>query len=282
VDLFFGQPVHHVPVYLLVNLIFAAWFLLGVTRNIKRDPSVYEVFTPAQSLGFALYLNLLLLGFFHWREFSPPEGQNVANSIELTFFFFLGMVLLHNRDQVRRRLRQLRQGASVWVEAAWPAPYVLAGMLTAGLAVIATIEMSNADKRAWPRWWELAIVRLTFLALWLVRETLFIQWMSLRRGRHSRVLAFVYLSVYYTVLTILFASLQVFSNPAALPSTAIFMPWPVFALDANEWATRRGVWILALAMQAVVAGLFVMMQRRRLLELGAGAAPIAAPVPAGD
>lgn len=282
VDVFFGQAVNHLLIYLLVNLIFTAWFLLGVTRNIKRDPSVYEVFTPAQSLGFALYLNLLLLGFFHWHELTPPDGQNAANSIEIALFFLLGMVLLRNRDQVRRRLRQLGHRASGWIEAAWPAPYVLGGMLTAGLAVIETIELSTSDKRVWPRWWELAIFRLVFLALWLVRDILYIQWMGLRRGRHSRVLGFVYWSVYYTALTILFASLHIFNTPASLPFTAIFMPWPVIALDANSWTAAREAWILALVMQAVVAGLFVVMQRRRLLELSVAAAPSTAPLAAGD
>ena len=281
-DLFFGRPVNHFVVFLVVNLIFAAWFLLGVARNLKRDPSVYEIFTPAQSLGFALYLNVLLLGFVNWREFKPLEGQMAASVCEIGLFFLLGMMLLRNRDQIRRRLHRLGGRATGWIEAIWPAPYVVAGMALTGFAVIATMARSVGTENDWRVWGRLALFRLAFLTFWLVRDILYLQWMGLRRGRRTRGLALVYWAVYYFTLAILFNTLELYATPKSMAHTAIFVPWPVFNLDAVAWAAAREAWILALAMQVLVAGLFVAMQRRRLLEMGAGAAPMAAPVAGGD
>src|SRR5260370_20291145 len=66
-DVFFGHEVHHFPVFLAVNLLFAGWFLLALLRNLKRDQNDYEVYSPVQALGFALYLNLLFVAFMQWR-----------------------------------------------------------------------------------------------------------------------------------------------------------------------------------------------------------------------
>lgn len=282
IDEFFGQPVNHFLIFLVVNLIFAGWFLLGVARNIKRDPSVYEIYTPAQSLGFAMYPNVLLLGFGRWKGMAPLEAQSLASFCEVSLFFVLGLLLLRNRDTVRRRLRQLGARATGWIEASWPAPYILAGMLLTGVAVIATIAMNVEKQSAWYSWGKLAIFRVAFLTVWLVRDILYFQWMGLRRGRRTRGLAFVYWSVYYAALGTLFGSIHVYDAPISYGYVAIFVPWPAFGMDVESLLVGRDAWMVALGMQALVAGLFVALQRRRLLELGAGAAPIAAQVPAGD
>src|SRR5262249_21006802 len=65
-DLFFGTMVPHAGVLAVLYVTMAAWFLLALARNIKRDPSVYEIFRPVQSFLLALYLNFWVLAFFRW------------------------------------------------------------------------------------------------------------------------------------------------------------------------------------------------------------------------
>jgi hypothetical protein len=65
-DLFLGQSVLHFLVLVIIYVTFSGFFLLAVARNIKRDPSVYEIYAPWQGLTFVLYLNALALGFFRW------------------------------------------------------------------------------------------------------------------------------------------------------------------------------------------------------------------------
>ena len=60
------------------------------------------------------------------------------------------------------------------------------------------------------------------------------------------------------------------------------MPWLVFAVDDKNWAGVREPWILALAVQAVMTVLFVVLQRLKLIELGEAGLTASAPHPAGD
>src|SRR5487761_921252 len=48
--MFFGITVHHALVLFLFYLIALAWLTPAVTRNIKRDPTEYELYTPTQAL----------------------------------------------------------------------------------------------------------------------------------------------------------------------------------------------------------------------------------------
>ena len=76
--------------------------MLAVVRNIKRDPAVYEIFTPAQALGMGLWINLIVLAFFRWSSFAPLSAENVFLGLNAPLFFALGLGMLKNRDRTRR------------------------------------------------------------------------------------------------------------------------------------------------------------------------------------
>src|SRR2546422_10788113 len=102
------------------------------------------LFRSRQVLGLLLYLNVLLLGFFRWRlspgwwgcRLTPHEAEQLLLGLNAWPFFALGMVLLRNRDRLRRRLRELGDRVAGWKEAMWPASYLLAGTVLVGLAVV--------------------------------------------------------------------------------------------------------------------------------------------------
>ncbi len=268
VDMVFGWPVHHAFVLIVLDAIFMGWFLLAVVRNIKRDPAVYELFTPAQALGFALYVNLILVGFFRWSSWDALSAQGVLLGLNTSLFFILGFVLIRNRDQVRR-LREA--GAAVearWVTATWPAPYLMGGALLVGLGVVAILPVMRAPGFSWDPAW--AIFRLVFVSLWFVRDILFLQWMNLRRGRRPLLLGLLYLVVFYTCTTLLLAAIGLYRSPQGMAVTAIFAPFSAFARDPESRIDARSLWFVALAVQVVLAGVFVSLQRRRLKELSSG------------
>jgi hypothetical protein len=97
VDSFFGQSVHHVPVFIAVDLLFAVWFLLAVVRNIKRDPNYYEIYSPMQAMGFAMFINLLFVAFFRWRSSTPIDCQAYLLTLNIAVFFCLGLALIRNQ-----------------------------------------------------------------------------------------------------------------------------------------------------------------------------------------
>jgi hypothetical protein len=61
----------------------AAWFLLALSRNIKRDPSIYEIFRPVQAFALALYLNFLVLGFLLGDHAARGSGRPDPIPVEI-------------------------------------------------------------------------------------------------------------------------------------------------------------------------------------------------------
>jgi len=273
-DIFFGQRLHHVPVLLFLYASFAAWFLLGVTRNLKRDPAVYELYTPNQSLGLLVYVNLLMLGFFQWgsglrEDFGPSklpfDVQSMFLGINITLFLIMGVALLRNRDRIRRRLRELGDTASGWLAATWPAPYLLAGLLLVGLATMGMIQWKRDPKAEWNM--ALAGFRLVLVALWVVRDLLYLQWINLTRIRRPLTMGFIYLTVFYVCTSILFSAVDLYDTSRGKAITSFFSPAAAVGLTGSQWKGVEAWWMLAMLCQIAIAGVFAYLHRQRLLEL---------------
>lgn len=262
-DLFFGWPVHHVPVLLVLYVTFALWFLLPVVRNLKRDPAVYEIFTPGQALGFGLYVNLIVAAFLRWLDFPSAATQAGWLTFNFMLFSWLGLALLRTRERVRWLHERGRNGTE-WLATAWPAPYVLAGTLAVGLGVAATLSILP------PRGdWDLGfgLLRLGFFALWSARDILFVQWMNLRGGRRPLLTSLLYLSVFYACVLLLEATLHLFQTQAGAAVATLLLPGSVLQLSPASWLDNRFLWVAALLVEAVCAGLLVTLQRRVLGDL---------------
>ena len=57
-DMFLGKTLSHSLVLIVLYVTFTCWFMMAITCNLKRDPSIYEVYTPGQAFLFTLYVNL--------------------------------------------------------------------------------------------------------------------------------------------------------------------------------------------------------------------------------
>jgi len=267
-DVLFGLPVDHAFVLLALYATFTGWCLLALVRNIKRDPAVYEIFTPWQALGFAVYVNLIVVGFFRWSGFGPLDAQEVLLGVNAGVFLTLGVILLRNRDHVRR-LRE-HHAEPPWVALSWPTPYLVPGALLIGLATVAIVEAVRGPDAAWDPW--LAVVRVAVISAWILRDTLYLQWMNLRRGQRPLLVGLLYLAVFYTCAGIIFVSFRLFSTPAGTAYAGIFAPATVLALSHAFWVDARLVWIAGLGIQLLAAGGFVLLQRRVQSDLSAHAA----------
>jgi hypothetical protein len=282
VDIFFGVYVSHFIVLMVIYVTLGAWFLIAIVLNLKRDPAVYELYSPIQAFGFAIYLNVLMLGFFNWKApLGPPyivDGQITgfatfpARSVETmllasSFWLFtlLGIILLRNRERVRQRIQALGERAAGFWAALWPAPYVLAGMIIAGLGILELIRVyRNISGADWD--WGLALVSIAFFALWLARDLLYLQWMGLRRTRRPRASAIIYLIVFYTCTGVIFGVAHVLLRQSVAPYSAMLIPSGISSLSVADWAAHYQLWLVALAVLAAEAFLFVFLQRQKLRE----------------
>jgi hypothetical protein len=299
-DTFFGHQLPHFYVLLVIFVTLTAWFLLGIVRNLKRDPALYEIYSPLQAFGFVMYLELIALGFFNWKS---PNGAPIFDGqvfkgfavlapldierglLFSSFWIFglLGFILLRNREQVRRRIQALGDGAASLWSSVWPAPYLLAGVIVVGIAIVELIE--GYRRPAPEEWnWSLALLYVAFCALWLIRDVLYLQWMSLRRTRRPLISALLYLIVFYVCVSVVLGVTNLMSRPASAPYAAMLIPTPAFSLSAAGWARNQHEWLVALAALATEAVVFAFLQRQKLREFlvvasSAVAPPAAAPAP---
>ena len=276
-DVFFGQSVHHVPVFLAVDLLFAGWFLLGLVRNIKKDPNYYEVYSPMQALAFAMFINLLFVAFFRWQSSTPVDSQAYLLALNIGVFFSLGLALIRNRERARRILRAREGTGASWLDVTWPAPLLTAGTLAAGLLVVAGIAQGRGPMGEWNA--GLAVFRSLFFVAWLVRDMQFLQWMSLRRGKHPLAMGVLFLVIFYVCANIMMTAFGLYTMPERTPFSAFLVPSPVFLLGYSAWALRPAIWGAAFAAQWIFTAVFIWLQKREIAELNSSAKD-SAPVPA--
>lgn len=271
-DVFFGISVHHALVLFIFYITILAWLVPAVARNIKRDPTNYELYTPSQALGFLCYLNFILFAFFRWNTpglaalsgrwhpLSPLEAQSALLSVNILLFFIFGFILLRNRNQIRRYLHGGDPAPVARLET-WPAPYLFLGALIVGIAMILVIQWKRDPSLEWSL--AVGIFRIAYFAFWLICDFLFLQWMNLRRGAHPLVMGVLLLGVYYACAIIIVGSLHLGTNPFA----AIFLPTPLFVLDTAAWSAHEAVWILALILQIAAGVVFMSFQHRTIAGL---------------
>jgi hypothetical protein len=272
---FYGVQMPYTPFFSFVYASFAAWFILALERNIKRDPAMYELLTPLQALGFAGWQNFIFVGVYSVATSSPDAAQTSSMGVNVTVFFALGMVLLRNRDRSRRRLRELGAKGLSWLEAFWPAPYILIGVIATGfLPLLLAPRQPAAAASAYlhPSSFTMSLFmfRLVFFALWICRDLLYLQWMNLRPGRRPLIRAVLYAGVYYTALFVLFfvhgaTNLQ----PAEAAFQSVFAPLRVLTLEAASWNSAAGTWLVALASQIALMYFFAFLHRQELQSLAA-------------
>lgn len=261
IDSFFGLRIHHFLMLLLVNMAFTVWFLLALSRNLKRDPSTYELFNARQSFGLLLFVNFLFVGFYRWEGKPPLDSQAMLLAINVGLLFVLGLALILNRDQARRQMRRSGEMAPDGLASAWPAPYILIGIAVIGL-LGSGMYASNPVKGAWN--WPLALFRILFLGLWISRDVLYLQWVNLTRIKRPLMMGFVYLLVFYMCSTILLA---VFSRPGNHWLAGALLPATVLELNLDAWRGSAPAWVVILLLHAALCGLFIFLQRERLLEI---------------
>lgn len=278
-DVFFGEKVHHVPVLVAIDLLFAGWFLLALLRNIKRDPNYYEIYSPLQLLGFAVFLNLLFVAFFRWTAANPLDCQAFLLTLNMGVFFCFGLVAMRNRERVRRILRTKQGAASSVLDITWPAPLLILGTVVAGIIVILGVSEGRDPHLEWKS--SFALFRSLFFAGWIARDVQFLQWMSLRRGKHTLVMGILFLVIFYVCVAILLSAFGFFTFAGRVPFTAFFLPSAVYLLDQSAWVQRPAIWTAAFVAQWFLVAVFIRLQKQTMDDLNAvGEAQAASPLPA--
>ncbi|HTZ31956.1 MAG TPA: hypothetical protein VMH31_05845 [Methylomirabilota bacterium] len=277
-DHFFGFRLHHFPVLIFIDLFCAFWFLLAVVRNIKRDPQRYQVYSPTQSILFALTLNFLLIGFFA-RWTSVLDSQSFFLTMNLILFGLLGLALLHNRDSARGSLLAAHH-QPLLLEALWPAPILLAGTLLANVLIIAQLIRlypSSTGPSAPGSFLPFVLLRSLAFILWITTNFQFLQCMNLRRGKHPLVLGVLYLTVYYVCVLFVLASIGCFRVPQNMSVGSLFVPSAIYLLDRPNWIYNPSLWVAGFIIQVLLLFVLAFFQSRQLARLKSELAAVSTP-----
>lgn len=262
-DLLWRHPVHHFPVLVVIDLILIFWFVLAVARNIKKDPDSYELYSPVQFLCLAVFLNVLIASFFNMALDTSLDRQAVFLSFDIVIFALLGLALLRSRERMRIMVRGSER---FWRATSWPAPLLALAAVIGGLLIAGCLYYVHYSK-SWS--FSFAVFRSLFFVLWIVRDIQFLQYMNLRPAKHPLVMAFLYLSIYYVCAIFFLSALGCFRLPERIPFTSVFLPTPIFLLDAKSWLQSPGAWIAGVLVHVVLLAFLFYLQSLRVRQLEA-------------
>jgi hypothetical protein len=133
---------------------------------------------------------------------------------------------------------------------------------------IAILELIRTYRGLTPdQWnWGLAILNVAFIALWVARDLLYLQWMGLRRARRPLFAAVLYLIVFYICISVILGVAQTFAHPTVRAFGAALVPSGASYLDVEGWTAHSQLWICALALLAAQVVLFALLQWLKLRE----------------
>ena len=278
VDVFFGHHVNHFSIFLVLNFCLIAWFLLALSRNIKRDPNQYELYSPLQSFGLIAFVNLVLLAFVNWRSANLMDVQAALLAINGIVVGAIGLAQLRNRDRTRRILRAQPNAEASWINLSWPAPFLIIAAVGASVVVSVSAGLARDPLTEWSTAFN--IFRSVFFAAWIVRDTQFLQWMMLHRGKRPLFRGMLYLTAFYACVWVVLSAFGTFRDADHMPFTAFFLPTPIYYLDHGAWSLRPAIWGAAFVAQWLLVALFIALQRKTILELAQPASGDATSVPA--
>jgi hypothetical protein len=277
-----GVPVSVPALTLLLYAAFGAWLALVLVRNLKRDREQMRALSRWQAVGFVAFLNGLFYALLDPAAVASATARDtlvrevdglVQAGVYLNGLLVLplaGLALLTPPERLRvwRRRRVAGQAGYLAAEGL-PWPWLL---LAAGIAylllIVAAIALAPPTPDPAGRMAR-AAPQLAVVALFVIRDVLFLQWCTLTRMRQPVVKGFGWLALHYAAIATVAAVLG--AKPGQPGRLLARLTTPVAALTGPLEAMDHG----ALVVQAAVCGVVLLAIARRLAQPARRPAPAA-------
>lgn len=209
-----SRPLVEVPLFgvqvpsLLVSIILyasaAAWLLLMLSRNLKKDQEDIRLLSRWQAVGFTVYVNVLV---FALLDPSPRyAGDRVAASdvaagylgLNFLILYAVGLATLTPAPRLKSWWRRSAQDLrSYWSADGLPWPWMVASASAAFLLFV--LEAVTSRKFIPFSDWPILTVAgcLGVLLVFAVRDVLFLQWFALRGIQRPVTKGALLLLLYY-------------------------------------------------------------------------------------
>jgi hypothetical protein len=270
----FGVPTHFLFLTLLLYVMFGAWFVLMLVRNLKKDREQIRLLSRWQAVGFAAFLNVLYYAFLNpqslaWPFFStgstsPREVSNFAILLNAVVLALIGLATLTPQERLKVWWRKRLAGQEKYFSPTglpWPWLAIAAVIAYAMLAAEAAGLRSAVPLRTW-QLGNTALQMLVFL-VFITRDILFLQWCSLTRLKRPVFKGFLYLGLYYIAAGIIGGVVETVSDPASDFILGLTMPFGALSSKGLAPAEVPGLYI-GLVLQLVVVVFLLQLIARRL------------------
>ncbi len=251
----FGVQVPYAVVTLGLYASMAAWLVLMIVRNLKRDMEEIRLFSRWQAIGFAFYLNLLCYAFLDLREVlrSPDQAMWVTwMGVFLTgaTTALVGLFTLSPPERLKiwtRRREAKEEGYLSEDGLPWPWMIVTAAMGFAML-VVQAVALSNVPQRDFNLGYA-AIAVLQLLAF-SMRDILFLQWCKLTRMKSPVSKGVLLLVLYYFAAIMVIIVGSSVSEKEGLFAARVLTP--MFYFEKKDAATAAAAMMTGVAIQGAL------------------------------
>ncbi len=249
----FGLEASFFIVTLILYLSFAAWMVVMLRRNLKKDPDQIRLLSRWGAVGFGAFLNVLFYAFLDPKMLSVKPGYQMIDPKALSaitvvlngmLLLLLGIAMLtpHERLKVWWRRRAARE-EGYFSESGLPWPWlVVAAAVAYGLLVaeaaglVGTFNMGD---------WRLdrAAVQLLVVLVFAIRDVLFLQWCNVTNMKRPLLKGILYLSLYYIAVAIIAAVVEVADR--SLGEKVAQLGTPFFALIEDNLSLQNAPLVYA-------------------------------------
>jgi hypothetical protein len=286
----FSYPVPFWVLTVFLYVTAGAWLVLMLCRNFKKERESVRLLSRWQAIGLLAYFNVLYFAFLDpmrmlpasgplmvygpTRTMLPHEVAQTAMVLNAIILFLVGLAMTGSKEKLRIWWRQRRAGEGGYFAAdglVWP--WLIVGALVAYVLLAAeALGLRGAVNLADWKLGMAALVLLNFL-VFVVRDTLFIQWCTLTRLKRPLLKGFLFLWLYYTAAGIIGGVASMASTEAGNVVVGLLTPWQMLAFERTGVAEAHASYV-GMGLQALVAAFLVLVITRRLSR------PATVPVPA--
>lgn len=204
----FGFPVSMVVAADILYSTLGAWVFIMLRRNIKKAREDIRLLSRLQLMGFAIYCNVVLYAFLDTREQYPGTIMTFVLLLNVATLYAVSLMALTPEERLREWQRSTQGWQAIFSEngLSWPwvASVGLLAILFYGLANVAFLGDAGSGLEGTKR----IAMSLMIVALFAIRDSLFLQWCQFHRFKQPLVAAGLCIGVYYVVVSALPKSVQ--------------------------------------------------------------------------
>jgi hypothetical protein len=283
---FFGIDLPVYSVTLVLYLSLAVWVIIAILQNLKKDRADVRLISNLKALGFAIYANVLLIGFLSpsyvsqlTRAFAIENAAIAFLLLNMALIYAVGLATLAPAERLKTWYRRFQtRNIAMFSNDALPVLWLL---LTAAVSYTTYLYITNNSSEIAPaEAWNIGRVAfgLALILAFAVRDVLFLQLCLVSRMKNAFAKGAGLIILYYVAV---FIASHWWTSPAVrvLPlELRAFTPasaFETYAIGAPE--------LIALSLQALIILWFLILIIRRLSAtpgIPAAARPEPQPSPA--